>query len=603
MPPSESATSHAGEIHTAVQNAQKGKDASHTKETGAIPATASSTSNGLPPSKGAFDESNISSEVDRILNSINVNGFIKNGTSLPSNPAETQAPTEALHAQTEQPPKTNGTTPQVKDIPPITSILSSWISTAKPSLLTSALRTQLQECILDFIAVTASGATIAPSSEPILKGLLNFTHSQSLPTAKGCTVATRGQSHPPHYAALLNATYGHSLDFDDTHAVSSLHAGVTAIATALAEAEHQLRNNTSTLTSDDILLAILLGYETTIRIGVALSTSSYSRGFHNTSTAGIFGAVAVLSSLRHLTPECISNAFGLAGSKAAGSMQYLANGSHNKRLHPGFAAHDAFLCVSLAEAGVIGADKIIEGDLGLLQAYTDRDRHAVDYERLTSDLGNRWEFTDSALKPYAGCRMTHSFIELADSLGSSLRDGKWSDKGASGIQSIKKIRCTMPKANMILVGQPLPNKIHPENIVDAQFSAYYQVANAVVYGGTHDMAAYDRLKDQAVREMCDKIECVVDEGMKGMSGRMDVFLVDENGEVVEVVRREMGEPLGERSHPFVREKVNEKFMGLMGPVYGEERSGEIMGVIDNIGKEGEEGSLLKLMDLVAEPEK
>jgi len=116
------------------------------------------------------------------------------------------------------------------------------------------------------------------------------------------------------------------------------------------------------------------------------------------------------------------------------------------------------------------------------------------------------------------------------------------------------------------------------------------------------MAAYDRLHDEQVRAMCDKVECVVDDGMKGMSGRMDVFLEDRNGEVVEVVRREMAEPLGERSHPFVREKVEEKFTGLMVPVYGEERSKEIMGVVDGIGREGEEASLLKLMDLVARPE-
>jgi len=118
------------------------------------------------------------------------------------------------------------------------------------------------------------------------------------------------------------------------------------------------------------------------------------------------------------------------------------------------------------------------------------------------------------------------------------------------------------------------------------------------------MAAYDRLHDEQVRAMCEKIECAVDESMKGMSGRMDVFLEDSNGEVVEVVRREMNEPLGERSHPFVREKVEEKFMGCMAPVYGEGRSREIMRVVDGIGREGEgeEGSLLKLMDLVARPE-
>ena len=101
--------------------------------------------------------------------------------------------------------------------------------------------------------------------------------------------------------------------------------------------------------------------------------------------------------------------------------------------------------------------------------------------------------------------------------------------------------------------------------------------------------------------MCEKVECVVDESMKGMSGRIDAFLEDVDGEVIEIVRREVLEPLGERSHPFVREKVEEKFLGLMKPIYGEERSREVMKIVDGIGGKQEDGSWLRLMDLLAEP--
>lgn len=562
----------------------------------------SNTANGSD--NGPLDEVNVTAEVDRMLKSINVNGFIKDDktdqhSAEPTgvDPTQESTATQPPSYENEATPKHNGTTPH--NIPPVTSMLANFISTATPSLLAPDLRLQLQECLLDFIAVAASGATIAPSSQPILSGLLAFMDANASSTSS-CTVITRGRAQPPYYAGLLNATYAHSLDFDDTHVESTLHAGVTAIATALAESESILRNSRSSPTSSDILLAILLGYETTIRIGIALSTASYARGFHNTSTAGIFGAVAVISSLRRLKPATIVNAFGLAGSKAAGSMQYLANGSHNKRLHPGFAVHDAFLCVSLAEAGVIGAEKIIEGDLGLLQAYTDRERSDMDWSRLSSDLGSRWEFADSALKPYAGCRMTHAFIELADSLGQRFRSGAFTPIGA---KRIAKIRCLMPKANMILIGQRQANKVHPENMVDAQFSCYFQVANAVLFGGSHDMAAYDRLHDPDIKEMCERVECLVDENVKRMGARMEVFLEDGNGEVVEVVRRDLGEPLGERRHPFVREKVEEKFMGLMRPVYGEERSREVMKLVYEIGDAKEGAGVVELLDLLAVPTK
>lgn len=75
------------------------------------------------------------------------------------------------------------------------------------------------------------------------------------------------------------------------------------------------------------MLAMALGYEITCRVGRELGFEAYHRGFHNTSTAGIFGAVAAIAALRRLPAETIDMAFGLAGSKAAGSMQYLDNGS------------------------------------------------------------------------------------------------------------------------------------------------------------------------------------------------------------------------------------------------------------------------------------
>ncbi|KAJ9655247.1 hypothetical protein H2198_005863 [Neophaeococcomyces mojaviensis] len=550
-------------------------------------ASSAPATNGNRTASDFLTELSVGSEVDKILNDIKVNDFMKD--TKPS-----------------KPPLSNGVSAQ--EIPPVTSILASFISSARPSLLTPSLRAKLHEVILDYIAVTAAGATIAPSTEPIFNGILAFTGlpaaaphyaTSNGTTSTGCTTITRGQTYPPQYAALLNATFGHSLDFDDTHAISSLHAGVTAIPAALACFESLALSpsqSSSPPTSDDLLLAISLAYETTIRIGVALSTASYSRGFHNTSVAGIFGSIAAIASLKKLSASAIANAFGLAGSKAAGSMQYLANGSWNKRLHPGFACHDAFLCVSLAEAGVIGAEKIIEGELGVLQAYTDRERSDVDWQRLIAGLGQKWEWEDSALKPYAGCRMTHAFIELSDHIGKEIREGKFESK------KVRKVVCTMPKANMILVGQKTKNKVRPENMVDAQFSCYFQVANALCYGGTHDMAAYDRLQDPLIGVMAQRIECRVDESMGGMSARMEVVLENEEGSNSEVVKREQLEPLGEVSHPFVRELVEEKFLSLMAPVYGESRSKKVMECVYGIGKTKAE-SVRELLDLIAWPQK
>lgn len=174
---------------------------------------------------------------------------------------------------------------------------------------------------------------------------------------------------------------------------------------------------------------------------------------HNTATAGIFGCAAAISSLWRAPAATVEAAFGLAASQAAGSMQFLENGSWNKRLHPGFAAYDVFLCVSLAEAGVAGADKCLEGRFGVFHAYSTRE---PDVDSLLKDLKKEWHFLGTALKPFAACRMTHGAIQLAGELASSIR--------RDGVDSIT---VTIRDGCFNIVGVPPPNKVHPQNIVDA----------------------------------------------------------------------------------------------------------------------------------------
>ena len=449
---------------------------------------------------------------------------------------------------------------------PATKLLAEFVADANPKLVTPALREKLKEVIIDYIGVTVSGCKTAPSSDSIYKAIL------SLGAATGsCTVLTKGHNFTPQYAALLNATFGHSLDFDDTYAEGTLHAGVTVISAALAQAE------TRTCSSDELLTSIAIGYEVTCRLGRELGYAAYSQGFHNTSTAGIFGAVATVSYLRHLDAQTIRMAFGLAGSKAAGSMQYLENGSWNKRLHPGFAAHDAFTCVALASAGVIGAEKIIEGNLGFLHAYSPNPSKSL--TRLTSSLGKTWAWESSSLKPYPACRMTHGFIEMAGTLASHLE----TSDPETRLQAVQRITLFLSASNHILVGRPTPNKIHPANIVDAQFSAYFQTANAWLYGSNTGAQAYTRLDDARIHQLCDRISVSIDEAMGGMGCRIRVEYADDgDGSKKSVDDEKLMEPLGEVSHPFTRDQINEKFESLMVPVYGEEVTKKVRRMVDSI---------------------
>jgi len=470
--------------------------------------------------------------------------------------------------------QTNGNTNGHSAQSAVTKLLASFVADAQPSQLTTELRAKIKEVLIDFIGVVVGALGNADSTEPIYKAIVTLQGAGNTGT---CSVLGKGKPHMlPQYAALLNAAFGHSLDFDDTYAPGTVHAGVTAISAALTQAE-MLGDDSS---SERFMLAIAVGYEVTCRLAHELGYEAYSQGMHNTSTAGVFGAVSAIAVLRSLPAETIEMAFGLAGSKAAGSMQYLDNGSWNKRLHPGFAVHDAFMCINLAEAGVIGATRIIEGKMGFLHAYSpnkDKDLH-----RLTANLGSDWEWLKSSLKPYPACRMTHALIEIAGNLHDAHNNGnvKPSD--------IERVTLTMTAANFSLVGDPTPNKIHPENVIDAQFSAYYQVANALLYGSGTGMQAYHKLSDAQIHSLCDKISVEIDNSIKQFGAKLEITWSDGASETID-----QAFPLGEPEHPFTRDRVDEKFVSLAAPVYGKGKAAEIIKLIDSLEEHSVEDLLVK----------
>ena len=469
---------------------------------------------------------------------------------------------------------TNGSTPDSGVNIPVTKLLASFVANASTKQLTPEIREKVKEVIIDYIGVVVGAIDNADSSEPIYKAIVAL---QGQGNSGNCTVLAKGAPHMlPQYAGLINSAFGHSMDFDDTHAEGTLHAGVTAISAAMTQAEVLGKKSNS----EEFMLAISVGYEVTCRIGRELGFFSYDRGFHNTSIAGIFGAMAAIAVLKHLPADIIEMAFGLAGSKAAGSMQYLDNGSWNKRLHPGFAVHDAFMCVSLAEAGVIGATKIFEGKMGFFQAYSPNP--SPDFERLTSGLGKKWMWMTSSLKPYPACRMIHGFIELSGNVNGE-------HKGKVLASDVNSITLSMSPASFKLVGDPAPNKIHPENVIDGQFSAYFQVANALVYGSETGLLAYQRLDDKDIYALSDKITVKIDNGMVGFVAALRIEWAD--GNVEEKVQKF---PLGEVQHPFTRDKVDEKFLSLASPVYGKGKAKDVISMIDDMEKHSVEDLLVLL---------
>jgi 2-methylcitrate dehydratase PrpD len=457
------------------------------------------------------------------------------------------------------------TTPAPSPAVGVTARLARFATELRFDDLPDPVVTRLSQCLLDFIGVTAAGGAQADSSQAIVDGVLSISSPDG-----PATVIGHSRGYPAQYAALLNGAFAHSLDFDDTNIPSALHPAAPVIPAAMAVAERVDASGTEFLT------ALAAGYEVCCRVGLALGTTAYDRGFHPTAIAGLFGAVAVGAHLLNFTPEQLDTAFGLAGSMASGSMQYLENGSWNKRLHPGLAAHNALLALSFTTSGFHGAAQALEGRLGLLNAYSIEPQP----ELLDDGLGEHWVLSETGIKPYPACRLAHGAIDAA--LQVRQRVGGTIPPSASFTLRIS------PTAYSIVAGDA-PQKTEPTSTVDGQFSAYFQTAVALLDGAV-DWSSYARLGDPDVRALITRLHVTTDEQIPNAGADLTCSLEDGKTEHAHVDR-----PTGEPGDDLPWDPVEVKYHGNVRTVYKDEQAHQIAQQVRTLADGGRVRSLTELL--------
>ena len=271
---------------------------------------------------------------------------------------------------------------------------------------------------------------------------------------------------PLRDAVLVNGTLIHGLDFDDTHSGGVIHASASALPTVMALGQRER------VSGSDLLMAYLIGIETSSRIGMAAHGGFHRMGFHPTGLVGAFGATLAAARMAGLTAAQMEHAQGITLSTAAGSLEFLQDGAWTKRMHPGFAASNAILACTLARTGFVGPKKTYEGRYGLFASHLPAGQQP-DLSICTQGLGSTWEMLNVALKPYAACHFNHAFADAA------LEIRKKHRFELNDIESIKALIGDGPDQ---VVCEPAENKRKPQNSYDAQFSAHYTIATALVRG-------------------------------------------------------------------------------------------------------------------------
>ncbi len=239
-------------------------------------------------------------------------------------------------------------------------------------------------------------AALAAQQLPACRAVRELTGSQFASGDAGIWFAGRHQCVTA--AAMANSFAASALDLDDGHRLAMGHPGAAIIPAALAVAEALKSSPT------DILDAIVLGYETAVRIAAARDLE-----VQDTLSTGrwcAYGCVAAAARLESIPAPVVAQALAIAGVYSPGlsAAGYSTVMGNNTKEGIGWGTMTGLLALGLAKAGFSGPLDILDHP------------DYFDASQILSDLGRSYQISSVYYKVYACCRWIHSAIEALDSI-------------------------------------------------------------------------------------------------------------------------------------------------------------------------------------------
>jgi 2-methylcitrate dehydratase PrpD len=377
-------------------------------------------------------------------------------------------------------------------------------------------------------------------------------------------------------AVMANGTLAHGLDFDDTREDAIVHTGSVAVTTSLAVGEAVGASGSA------VLEAAIAGVEIMCRVGLTVPGKFHAHNFHPTALSGSFAAASAAAKLYGLSEDQLVNAFGICGSQASGIIEYLADGSWTKRLHPGWAAHSGVIAALLAQSGFTGPESVFEGRQGFYQAFAG----GYDEQRLSQQvdsLGKQWELEQLTFKPYPCGSIAHPYMDCALRLR---------ERHEIRPEQIAEIRCRTAEGPVPRLWEPLAAKHRPQNGYAAKFSLPYLIAVMLVKGRA-GLAEFtdEAVRDETVLRAAEKVRYELDSTIdypRQFIGHVRISLHD--GQVVE---ERQDHPRGGPDLPMPREELETKFRGNAGLLLPQEKIESIIKEVSRLAAAVPLTSLMK----------
>ncbi len=367
-----------------------------------------------------------------------------------------------------------------------TACLAAWAAELRLEHVPIEVVERMKALVLDLLRVVAVGARMPWSRSTRRLAIELGGNAES-------SLLLCGTRLDAARAAFVNGAYAHACDLDDTHVGSMHHAGASILPAVLAVAERE------DATGRALLEAAIIGYEASLRIGLATQPYLFQRGFMATPTCGALGAALAVGKLLQFNPDDLAGAMGAAGAYAGGLAQFYHSGSYIKRLNGARGAESGVMAALLTRAGIWGPRDILEGEAGFFRAFAEKS----DPSRVTADLGRNYRLMEVSTKIHAGAGRLQASVDAGLALGA---------RHQLSADQIADVEVGIPK-----VIQGRLTQLDPPDLQSAQLSVPFSLAMALCLGRTRGAQAALRREDYdtalvapEVRALSGRVRCVLD---------------------------------------------------------------------------------------------
>jgi 2-methylcitrate dehydratase PrpD len=424
--------------------------------------------------------------------------------------------------------------------------------------LPAHVRGQARRCLLDTLGAGVAGRRTE---------LSRIVHdaAAAIYGGEGARLWLDGRVVSPPGAALANGMTIDALDIHDGYTLVKGHAGAAIVPAVLA----MVRDGLQSVTGEELLTAVVVGYEVALRAGIALHSTACD--YHTSGAWNALGCAATTARRFGLDADQTRHALGIA--------EYHGPRSQMMRCidHPtmvkdgsGWGAMAGVSAALLAGRGFTGAPALtIE---------------APEVASIWADLGDRWLITEQYFKPDAVCRWAQPAIAgaLALQRGSELP-----------LHEIERIEVrTFHEATRLACRRPATTE-------EAQYSLPFPVAAALVRGqlGLAELTGAG-LTDPLTLRLADRVRLIDDPALNARFpaeriARVRIELTDgmvlDSGEV---------QARWDSAAPPTDDDLREKFCWLAGASVSAARATAIRDLVWDLAELDDAG---RLVDALAAP--